>query len=126
MQQIKVNSSDDSMLQRGNNNDFIGIILPSFFKIPINILMPPIWYVFSSFHSHHESGTGSAQGLTYSGCQVAKASSIFHSKYFHIGPMPAFAFMEIPVKQWNKDLSTFDNEQSKHLRGLVKITIHSI
>jgi hypothetical protein len=40
-----------------------------------------------------------ALGLTYSVCQAAKAHSIFHSNYFNVGPMPAFSFMENPVKQ---------------------------
>jgi hypothetical protein len=41
-----------------------------------------------------------ALGLTYSGCQAAKAPSIFHSNFlFNVGPMPVFTFMENSVKQ---------------------------
>lgn len=40
-----------------------------------------------------------AQSLTYSMCQVVKEPGIFHSTDFNVGPMPAFTFMENPVKQ---------------------------
>jgi hypothetical protein len=52
MQQLEVNSLDDFMLQSDNNTGFNGITFLSFFKIPINFLMPSIQHVFSSFHSY--------------------------------------------------------------------------
>jgi hypothetical protein len=58
----------------------------------------PVVHVFNSFHSHQNAAL--AQGLTYSGCQVVKAPRIFRNTDFNVGPMPAFTFMENPIKQW--------------------------